>query len=383
MMEKGRLAALAVLTIFLLGAVPAFGELDTSEILKSVLEQSHDQVEQKIEDLNSQGTTVPDSITTAYDQGSLEYSAALAAIEEGDLEAAQEHALNAMSLFEDGFETIVVSEISEVGQAEDLFGITEDLDDTRSEADNIRTLVAENDFDISFVEYDEAISQAEEDLRDGNLVSANNHLDTANNFLDKIHRTIDEDVGANQEPRIDAFVQNSIKQLDKILENANEIGLSQSVVDSIQNTIDLLEGADDSTSLLTAIDDSKLSELILETEDTPPVEDTTEDASVEDATTEEDEVDNSIDDLGSDVDSIDDFNTDDFGTSSIDEEIGNTGVGDTVNDEVDDVKGKGVDKGVGNSNGNNDNGNNGNGNGNGGGNGNGNNGNGNGNGGGN
>jgi len=249
---------------------PTFGEShDNGGILKSVLHESSSQIEQKIAEFEASGLIVPSTVVAAYNEGLTEYEAALASLEQEDVDGAQEHAVQAMSLFEDGLERIFEAENLAKGNdyLVESFELSESITNLETEADEIQSLVSDNSLDISFGEYDNAINQAKELVATGDLLDAAQQLDFADETLEEIHDQIDEETDSNQDERIKDFVENTIQQLDGIVANANALGLSPSVIESLENTLSILKSTDDPSSLFEVTSESSLGNLVSEISD--------------------------------------------------------------------------------------------------------------------
>jgi hypothetical protein len=161
-------------------------------VIISLLDQSSNQAEQKIQELDENGMEVSDNIDNIYQKAVAEQKASLIALENGEMEAAQEHALAAMSLFGD-----VVGDLSEQAEIKyegntTPFELVETISNAENTADEIRTLVSVNNLDISFAEYDASVEQAKEFLLTGDLASSSDLLETAEQSLGTVYDQLDE-----------------------------------------------------------------------------------------------------------------------------------------------------------------------------------------------
>jgi len=150
--------------------IPASADAeDTINFIQVLLDESSGQVNNQISELEEAGISIPSSVDSFYNQGLAGYESALASIEEGNLDEAQEHAFDAMSLFEDALEGLFEAEDDFQDQVDDDTNEINELVDTISnseiDADEIRDLALQNDLDISFGDYDDAIEDAKALLR--------------------------------------------------------------------------------------------------------------------------------------------------------------------------------------------------------------------------
>jgi len=235
--------------------IPASADADDdANFLQLLLDQSSDQVNDKISELEDAGITIPSSVDSFYSQGLAGYESALASIEEGNLDEAQEHAFEAMSLFEDALEGLFEAEEDfgdQVdGNTDEINELVDTISNSEIDADEIRDLAIQNDLDISFGDYDDAIEDAKALLAGGDLEGANQQFENAEDLLEDAFDQIDEGIDLQQDDRVDEFVTSTILQLEGIIEGAKGLGIAQSFIDELQETLDIIKNAESTDDIL-------------------------------------------------------------------------------------------------------------------------------------
>ena len=233
--------------------IPASADSDDdANFLKSLLDQSRDQVNNKMSELEDAGTPVPFYVGFFNNRGQIGYEAALASIEDGNLDEAQEHAFAAMSFFEGALEGLFETE-DFGGQVDDntdkINELVDAISNSESDADEIRDLALQNDLDISFSDYDDAIEDAKALLAEGDLEGATEQFEIAEDLLEDVFDQIDEAVDLQQDDRVDEFVTSTILQLEGIIEGAIGLGITQSFIDELQKTVNIIKNAESSDEI--------------------------------------------------------------------------------------------------------------------------------------
>ena len=253
-----------------------------SDIIISLLDQSRTQVDQQIQQLESEGIEIPPDASTIFGDAIAEYQASIEALENGDFENGKEHALEAMSLFDDSMEELIDAYDEFAEQQEDLveefFELEETITELEIDADELRELISINNLGISLYQFDASIDLATDYLISGDLLESELKLDLADDILDDLYDQIEEDVEEEQDELLAEFVEDTIEDLDDIISNANELGLSQSIIDDLQNTVDILGNAENPEDLFDVTGEtSNFNEIISEFPELIPDEEVEDD----------------------------------------------------------------------------------------------------------
>ena len=253
------LILIAVLAGTALSITPVLADSNLSTNLKLILNESNKQVNQKMQELHDKGVIISADTNSSYTQGLGEYGASLKAIDDNDITAAKNHALKAMSLFKNAIESMNVEEENHNYSSDhtnDASIIVDAITNSENYAQDLRALAASNNVIVSFADYDSKIYTSKEILTAGNLQAANEQLATANTILEQIHDEIQTNADAKKADRVKTFVNNTIVELDKTITHAKEVGLPQSIIDELQNTIERLQNASTYDQIINQSDES-------------------------------------------------------------------------------------------------------------------------------
>jgi hypothetical protein len=270
----------------------AFAQSDESESpIRMILDLTRNNL---LESLDS-ASEIPTSAQTFYDMGQVEYEKAVATLEEGDTEAAKEHALIAMALYEDSASIIGSLEESRVldqlpggfgkavgsaseqgvekGQglgvggippgimkqmlASNIFEMQEEITDVEIEVENLKDLISSNNLNIDLSEYDKTINLAKEVLANGDIPNAQAKLALANEIKSDLYNQINLAVEENQDERINEFVEKSIREIEELLSKGENLGLTKKAISELEDTLEALKSGNIDDALEKTSDKSK------------------------------------------------------------------------------------------------------------------------------
>jgi hypothetical protein len=231
------LIALFVLSVSVPSAFAQSTESEDQNPIRVILNMSYENIRESFVDAEIDPENYPAVFIAAQE----EYEEAIAALEAGDLETAEESALLAMALFEDSAEEI--AEILEVQQAtiqplglstaaSSIFNVQEGITNTDNETNELRELVKLNNFeDVDFSEYEESVNLAKTLLADGYVPDAQAQLELANAIKDNLYAEIGDIAGEQAAEDIKerlgeqenlGLTKKEIRELETILEDIND-----------------------------------------------------------------------------------------------------------------------------------------------------------------
>ena len=296
---KTSLFGIIALLVLSVSLPSAFAQsADSESPIKMVLDLTKENL---IESLDSVGE-IPSTAQTFYEMGQEEYEKAIDALNNGDLEAAEEHALIAMALYEDsasvigeleeslvldqlppGFGEAVESSSESEGQglgvgdipsgiinqlsASNIFEIQEEIVDIDEEVDGLRELIESNNLDVNLEEYNESVNLTKEVLANGDIPDAQAKLAIANEIKDNLYEQIDTAVEESQDERIQEFADERINDIENILEQGENLGLTKKTIDELQETLDVLQNGEFEEILEKTSEDSEFVKEIEENDD--------------------------------------------------------------------------------------------------------------------
>jgi len=240
---KNKSIAAFVLAYVLLGSVysvtPTFADNDIT-IIESILNDSRDRIDEKFAEFGV--NEIPQDANSLYNEGLAEYDEAIALLNSGDFENAEEHGLKALSLFEDAYKALPEAEeelvVEQEGYVGDPLAIAESIFQLQSEADEIRNLISINDLDIGLGDLYATILSADADFRLGNFAEALTLIESAEAILDKILEQIEYKAEEDQDKRVQEFVDNLLGDLQESISTAEQLGLDDIYVGQLKDLVD-------------------------------------------------------------------------------------------------------------------------------------------------
>jgi hypothetical protein len=287
------LMALLVLTVSVSSAFET-AYADEDDPIRVILDITHQNILDSIEIATENGDLTADEAAELITSVEIEYRAALDLTNGEDVVAAKESVIQTMSSFEvvaagiealdnqastqlppgfgAGFDSASDTGITQ-GQglgvggvppgilkqitAANIFEIQEGITGIDEEVDELRGLIESNGLDVNLEEFDKSINLAKEVLANGEIPNAQAKLALANEIKNDLYDQIDAAVEESQDERVEQFVENSINDIESILEKGENLGLTKKVIDELQDTLDVLKSGDIDDILEKTSDDSE------------------------------------------------------------------------------------------------------------------------------
>jgi len=235
---------------------------------------------QNIQDSRNSLDEIPASSQTFFEAGEEKYNEAIAALDAGDITTAKESALVAMALFENAAEEIgaledqasvklppgfgsAIDRASDTGitqgqgsgvagvppgilkqiTAANTFEIQEQITEIDKEIEGLQNLIESSNLAVNLEKVNESVNLAKEVLMSGDIPNAQAKLAVAKEIKDELYEQINQAVKDNEDERIQQFVDNSINNINEMLEKDN-LGLTKKAINELQDTLAVLESGD-------------------------------------------------------------------------------------------------------------------------------------------
>jgi hypothetical protein len=229
------LIALFVLSVSVPSAFAQSTESEGQNPIQVILDISYENIQESLEGVTDPGAQA------LFEDGEAQYIIAMKALEDGEIEKAEESALLAMQYFEDS-----AKEIGELLEAQEatiqplglstaaasIFNVQEGITNTDNETNELRELVKLNNFDdVDFSEYEESVNLAKTLLADGFVPDAQAQLELANSIKDNLYEQIGDATNAEAAEDIKerlgeqenlGLTIKEIRELETILEDIND-----------------------------------------------------------------------------------------------------------------------------------------------------------------
>ena len=226
----------------------AYADIQLDSLLR-IANQARDNIKIRL----SQLETVPDEISKLYEQGSAETNALAKSVLEGDVTTAKQHFLSAMKLFKDASDKISssVPEIAEEPLSQtDTLRLKTIIIRIENSANKLKAVATKNNIEIDFIEFDNLIQIAKQNLDAGNIDEVNNTLGVAKQFILNAYNSISEVAKQRTSDRAKVFATKQIESLDKLISQAKDLGLSQDIIDNLQIAKEKLQKVSDTSQIV-------------------------------------------------------------------------------------------------------------------------------------
>lgn len=214
------------------------------ETLLSILKKAKESVDDKISDLKAEGIEIPGDIMLAYDDGISELRSTEMAVEADDLDSATQHMKNAMKSFRKVFGALVALGQEEAREAAEAPAKEQEISRLRQAIsrmlafkDKLTTTAASNDITIpesTLRDFDSAVEESLSSLEKNDASAAAKSLAKARHILDDVHKLLIQEGKKQKLDRIEHFVEETIERIDRMIAEAESLGLSQEVIDSLE-----------------------------------------------------------------------------------------------------------------------------------------------------
>ena len=231
-------------------AIPmqAYADVQLDSLLR-IANQARDNIKIRL----SQLETIPSEISQLYGQGSAETDALAKSVAEGDITVAKQHFLSAMKLFKDASDKISSSTpaiVEESLSPTDKSRLKTEIIRIENDANRLKAVATKNNIEIDFIEFDNLIQIAKQNLDAGNIDELNKTLGVAKQFLLDAYNSISEVAKQRTSDRAKVFATKQIESLDKLISQAKDLGLSQDIIDNLQAAKEKLQKVSDASEIV-------------------------------------------------------------------------------------------------------------------------------------
>ena len=201
----------------------AYADAQLDSLLR-IANQARDNIKIRL----SQLEIVPNEISKIYEQASAETDELEKSVLNADVATAKQHFLSAMKLFKEVSDHMSSSTQTDEPRLETAIIRIE------NDANRLKALATKNNIEIDFVEFDNLIQIAKQNLDAGNIDEVNKTLGVAKQFIIGAYNSISEVAKQRTSDRAKAFATKQIENLDKLITQAEDLELSQDIIDNLQ-----------------------------------------------------------------------------------------------------------------------------------------------------
>ena len=251
----GLLVLVASLT---LSGIPNFIFADSqSDSLIRIATQARDQLSIQLSKVD-----VSQEIKEKFDLGSAELEKLIEAANKEDVPAARQHFLSTMKIFNEIIqqisETTLTSEAAvSAAQPNAASSILHELDRLDKYIDRLKEISVKHGYEIDFTHVDELIEKARNEIREGGSEAANSAIEEIKQSIIELNQMLKEKTRQYTTERAKSFAEKHLKDLDRLIAQAQDIGVSQDTIDRLIEAKKNLNSASDASNVKQIIDEVK------------------------------------------------------------------------------------------------------------------------------
>jgi hypothetical protein len=251
------LSLLVLVGSMILGSIPNHVYADSqSDSLIRIASQARDQLKIQLSKIDAS-----QEIKEKFELGSSEIELLIQAAKDENVSAAREHFLSAMKIFSE-----IIQQISEspspseaslsVSQPE-TSRISNELDRFERYIVQLQGISDKNGFEIDFSKSHGLIDKARNELQDGLLEAANSTIEDIKLSINELNQVLREKTRQYTTDRAKTLAEKYLEDLDKLIAEAKEMGVSEETLARLVEARELLNSASDASDVAQIINELK------------------------------------------------------------------------------------------------------------------------------
>jgi len=231
---KRKISSLALLVLvasMIVGSIPNYVYATSqSDSLIRIATQARDQIKiqlDKIEDIS-------DDLQSKFDEGSTQVDFLIQVVEQDDDATARQHFLFAMKIFNEISRKMSEQPTPEATlSARPASNITNEIDRLERYIDRLKEIATKNNVSYDFSEIDELIISARNAISEGNSDAAYTKTEKIKQATIQVNQALKDKTKQSITERAKTFAGKHLVELDKLITQAQEIGVSQTTLDRL------------------------------------------------------------------------------------------------------------------------------------------------------
>ena len=231
---KRKISSLALLVLvasMIVGSIPNYVyAASQSDSLIRIATQARDQIKiqlDKIEDIS-------DDLQSKFDEGSTQVDFLIQVVEQDDDATARQHFLFAMKIFNEISRKMSEQPTPEATlSARPASNITNEIDRLERYIDRLKEIATKNNVSYDFSEIDELIISARNAISEGNFDAAYTKTEKIKQATIQVNQALKDKTKQSTTDRAKTFAGKHLVELDKLITQAQEIGVSQTTLDRL------------------------------------------------------------------------------------------------------------------------------------------------------
>ena len=250
------IALFALVASMIMGSIPNYVYADSqSDSLIRIASQARDQVKIQLSKVDA-----TQEIKDKFQIGSVEIRLLIEASKNEDVPASRQHFLSAMTIFNE-----IIQQISEISSTSAaalsssqtvVSSISHELDRLERYIDRLKGLALKNGIDIDSSHADKLIDAARNEIEEGNSVVTSIIKEIKQSIAD-LSNSLREKTRDYTTDRAKSLAGKHLEDLDRLIAEAKDIGVSQGTLDKLMEARDHLNSVSDTSNVTQIIDEVK------------------------------------------------------------------------------------------------------------------------------
>ena len=246
-------ALLILVTSMAFGGITSSAYAADDPVILKIAKRTQEQISNQISDDSS------DKIKKLFEEGTQQIKSLEKSLGNDDVSAANEHFLSAMQIFKEISRHLTTSP-SNVSSQEEVSSVRDtvknpsnDLQRLQFYVNNLKTISKKHDASINFSELNELFSKARQQIDDHQFAQALDTIHEIKETIVDVNKELREKASKQESQRAKVYAQKYLEQLDRLIENAKNQGVSDKIIEKLESSKDSLSSMDNPRQIIEEI----------------------------------------------------------------------------------------------------------------------------------
>lgn len=214
------------------------------DILLNIAKRAQEQISNQISDDSS------DKIKRLFEKGTQQVELLEKSLQNDDANSAKKHFLSALKIFKEISKHLTTS-VSDVTRQVEPSSVRDtvqnpsnDLQRLQVYVDSLKTIAKKYDTSIDFSELDELFIKAKQQIDDHQFAQALDTIHEIKKIVLDVNKELREKASEQESQRAKVYAQKYLEQLDRLIENAKQQGVSDEIIKKLESARENLSSTD-------------------------------------------------------------------------------------------------------------------------------------------
>lgn len=224
---------------------------DEPKILLKIAKVAQEQIHKQISNDSS------DKVKRLFEEGIHKVNALEKSLRNDDVESAKKNFLSAMNIFKEISRQLTRTDAASQAELESIKTSVKDpsndLKRLQSYVNNLKTIAKKYDLTIDFSELDQLFAKARQQINVHQFDLALDSLHEIKQIVNHVNSELRKEAAKQESHRANAYAQKYLEQLDRLIENAKKQGVSDEIIEKLENARENLSSADNPNDIIKEI----------------------------------------------------------------------------------------------------------------------------------